>query len=91
MQTATNEIEFVLNSRPLGVLYDDDLEEPLTPNYLFYGRQLHFNNYNDSVDDGVFDAQIRIEYLETVLNHFWNRWHSEYILSLTKSDHIISW
>ena len=91
LQTVTNEIELVLNSRPLGVLYDNDLEESLTSNYLLYGRQLHFNNYSDNVEDGVFDAQKRIEHLENVLNHFWNRWRSEYILSLTKSDHTISW
>ena len=82
LQTVTNEIELILNSRPLRALHDDDLEEPLTPNHLLYGRQLHFNNYNDSVEDGVFDAHKRIEYLETVLNHFWNRWRSEYIPSL---------
>ena len=28
----------------------------LTPNHVLCGRQLHFNNYNDSVEDGVFDA-----------------------------------
>ena len=82
LQTVTNEIELVLNSRPLGALHDDDLEESLTPNHLVYGRQLHFDNYNDSLEDGVFDAHKRIEYLETVLNHFWNRWRSEYIPSL---------
>ena len=63
-------------------MHDDDLEEPLTPNHLLYGRQLHFNNYSDSIEDGVFDAHKRIEYLETVLSHFWNRWRSEYIPSL---------
>ena len=69
METVTNEIELVLRSRPLGVLHDGDSEESLTPNYLLYGCQLHFNNYSD----GVFDAHKRIEYLETVLNHFWDR------------------
>ena len=90
LQTVTNEIELVLNSRLLGALHDDDLEEPLTPNHLLYGRQLHFNNYNDRVEDGVFDAYKRIEYLETVLNHFWNRWRSEYILSLLEYQNIIN-
>ena len=28
LQTVTNEIELILNSRPLGALHDDDLEEP---------------------------------------------------------------
>ena len=73
MQTVTNEIEIILNFRPLAVLYNDDLEEPLNPNHLLYVRQSHFNNYNDSVENRVFDAHRRIEYLETVLNHFWNR------------------
>ena len=44
LQTVTNKIELVLNSRLLGVMHDDDLVEPLTPNHLLYGRQLHFNN-----------------------------------------------
>ena len=78
LQTVTNEIELVFNSRPIEVLHDDDLEKSLISNHLLYGSQLHFNNYNDSVEDGVFDAHKCIGYLETVLNHFWNRWHSEY-------------
>ena len=82
LQTVTNEIDLALNSRPLGALYDDDLEEPLTPNHLLHVRQLHFNNYNDTLEDGVFDAHKRIEYSETVLNNFWNRGRSEYIPSL---------
>ena len=63
-------------------MHDDNLEEPLTPNHLLYGRQLHFNNYNDKVENGVFDTHRLIEYLETVLNHFWNRWRSVYMPSL---------
>ena len=63
-------------------MHDDELEEPLTPNHLLYERQLYFKNYNDSVEDGVFDSHKRMEYLETVLNHFWNRWRSECIPSL---------
>ena len=39
LQTVTNEIELILNSRPLRALHDDDLVEPLTPNHLLYGRQ----------------------------------------------------
>ena len=82
IQTVTNEIQLVLNSRPLGAFHDDDLEEPLTLNHLVYGHQLHFNNFNDSLEDGVFDAHKSIVYLETVLNHFWDRWRSKYKPSL---------
>ena len=38
LQTVINEVELVLNSRPLGVLHDDDLEELLTLNHILYGR-----------------------------------------------------
>ena len=70
MRTVTNEIEIILNSRPLAVLHDDDIEEPLNPNHLLHVRQSHFNNYNDSIEDEVFDAHKRIEYLETYLITF---------------------
>ena len=72
-------------------MYDNDTE-PLTPNHLLYGGQLQFNNYkdsvkdrvfvNDGVEDGAFVVHKRIEYLKTMLNHFWNTWRSEYIPSL---------
>ena len=72
-------------------MYDNDIE-PLTPNHLLYGGQLHFNNYkdsvkdrvfvNDGVEDGVFVVHKRIEYLKTMVNHFWNKWRSKYIPSL---------
>ena len=36
MQTVTNETELLLNSRSLGVLQDDNLEEPFTLNQRLY-------------------------------------------------------
>ena len=38
------EIEHILNSRPLTMLFDDDEEQVLTPNHLLYGRQLTYTN-----------------------------------------------
>ena len=70
MQTVTNETELLLNSRPLRVLHDDDLEKPFTPNQRLYGCQLHFDNYKERIVDGVFPAHKWIEYLEIVFNHF---------------------
>ena len=34
----------ILNFRPLGVLYDDDMEQSLTPNHLLFGRKLNLEN-----------------------------------------------
>ena len=42
------EIELILNNRPLREIYDDDVEEVLTPNHLLFGRRLESTNFNDS-------------------------------------------
>ena len=34
------ETELILNNRPLCEIYDDDVEEVLTPNRFIFGRQL---------------------------------------------------
>ena len=44
LQTVIQEIELILNSRPLGVLYDDDMGQILTPNHLLSGRKLNLEN-----------------------------------------------
>ena len=38
-QTVLVEIEVILNSRLLCPSYNDDIEEPLTPNHLLFGRK----------------------------------------------------
>ena len=68
LQTVTYETELLLNSKSLGVLQDDDLEELFTHNHHLYGRQLHFNNHNKS--NVVFAAHEWIGYMETVFNQF---------------------
>lgn len=40
LQTATVEVEAVLNSRPLSYVSMDNLEEPLTPSHLLTGRRI---------------------------------------------------
>ena len=40
LQVLLYEIKLVLNSKPLGFVYDKDLEEILTPNHLLFGRKL---------------------------------------------------
>ena len=75
------QIEVVVNSRPLGVLYDDDIEQPLTPNHLLFGRKLkHINDVPD-VDETNFGPR-RVRYIETIIEHFWCRWSKEYVTSL---------
>ena len=44
LQTVLSQIELILNSRPLGVLLDDELEQILTPNNLLFGQKLNLVN-----------------------------------------------
>ena len=86
LQTILLEIELILNPRPLCYLYDDDQEDILTPNHLLYGRNLKLINYRDSYEinvnlsDGYFSK--RMQYINRVIKHFWNRWRKDYVLAL---------
>ena len=44
LQTVLSQIELILNSRLLGVLFDDELEQILTPNNLLFGQKLNLVN-----------------------------------------------
>ena len=38
LQTVVQEIENILNNRPHCAVYEDDLDDVLTPNHLIFGR-----------------------------------------------------
>ena len=62
------------------------MEEVLTPNHILYGRKLTSYNNNNTCeyvfnkDDTSLSKRVR--YVETVTNHFWERWRAEYLVSL---------
>ena len=56
----------VLNFRPLGVLYDDDIEQILTPNHLLFGRKLNLENVRSD-----FHLENKVE-LKKYVNHINN-------------------
>ena len=89
LHTVVTEIEAVLNSRPLAYLYADGLEEALTPSHLVLGRRLLTlpEVSPDEEQDKDFDeredvARRRERYLSRVLNHYWKRWKTEYLVDL---------
>ena len=83
LQTVIQEIELTLNSRPLGVLHDDDMEQNLTPNHLLFGRKLNIENiYGEFQMKNNINLKKYKEYIDNLLTHFWNRWRSEYVPSL---------
>ena len=81
LQTCFHEVELILNSRPLHTLFDDEFEDVLTPNHLLYGRKLNISNERDHIVN-VSNTSKRFIYLNSVIEHFWDRWRFDYLLSL---------
>ena len=87
--TLITEVEGVINSRPISYLSSDDTEEPLTPAHLLCGRRLlslpDSICYTDPEEDyGLSQEHLtkRLVYLNKLMNDFWNRWRTEYLLEL---------
>ena len=53
----------------------------LTPAHLLYGRRLATLSDED-IEKNDDNPKERLEYLTQRLNHFWNRWQDEYLVSL---------
>ena len=82
LQTLLFEVESTLNSGPLGVLYDDDFEEVLTPHHLLFGRNLETSNTRDAPLNVDIPTSKRVQSIQTFVNYFWSRWRNEYLTSL---------
>ena len=84
LQTLVCEIELLLNNRPLCAVYEDDYEDVLTPNHLTFGRRLETTSDGKPeihIGKGV-GLQKRKRFIDTLVDHFWNRWRKEYVTSL---------
>lgn len=81
-QTILNQIEAVVNSRPLSALSDDPNDLiPLTPAHFLIGRSLVSAPDEDYTDI----AQNRLstfQRLQQIVQHFWKRWQREYLHQL---------
>ena len=84
LQTFVAEIEFILNNRPIGADYDDDVDEVLTPNHLIFGRTVSSTGEQRVLTNMREDESLskRTRGIESMLNHFWNRWRLEYVTAL---------
>ena len=73
-----HKIELILNSRPLGVLYDGDMEQTLTLNHSLFGRKLNLENVRSDFDlENRVELKKYVNHINNLLTHFWNHWKSE--------------
>ena len=86
LQTVLAEVEVLLNSRPLCPLYENDFEEPLTPNHLVFGRRLDQHNVKGQYDISTEVTPKRVRYINSLVEHFWERWRCEYVGTLRNAQ-----
>ena len=79
--TVVSEVELTINSRPIVALYDDIVEDAISPNHLLFGRKLDIcNTESDEIPET--NPSKRMKYIQIVLSHYWKRWSTEYLTSL---------
>ena len=84
LSTVLVEVKAALNSRPLTYVFDE-MEEPLTPSHLIVGRRIlsvPSKTSSDEVGQTKEALTKRAKFLQRILDHFWNRWRSEYLTQL---------
>ena len=79
------EIEGVINSRPITYIYNDEVDDVLTPAHLLLGRRL-LSKFDESTyevheDDNVVLSK-RMQYIKSLSDHYWQRFTNEYLLEL---------
>lgn len=73
----------IVNSRPLAhvpVRCND--EEPLTPNHFLLGEESGIQGPGPT-EDKIWSLRKQWRIVQNLKNHFWSRWISEYLPSLT--------
>ena len=65
-------------------LYPCELEDCLSPSHLLYGRRLEKSALtNDSTSNEHTSENVSNKNkVQTILDHFWNRWRTEYLCEL---------
>ena len=79
MVTLLKQVESIVNSRPLTCMFEDDVEEPLTPSHLLIGKR---STQLPTDVPYICDTDERNTYRESILQSFRQRWKKEYLTQL---------
>lgn len=82
MQTLLTQIECCLNSRPIVPLSDDPSDfEPLSPGHFLTGSSLKAVP-DVNVTTSPMNRLSNYQQIQKLLQHIWQRWHTEYLCTL---------
>ena len=91
LTTVTSEVEAVLNSWPLTCIYENEVEEVLTPSHLYCGRRLLDEQNSESSDEDITEISNaenlakRRRHMNKIIERFWRKWQKEYLINLRES------
>ncbi|CAK9796733.1 hypothetical protein ANTQUA_LOCUS865 [Anthophora quadrimaculata] len=82
LYTLLTQVEACLNSRPLYPLSNDPLDlSPLTPGHFLIGESLT-SLPDPNVEHIPMNRLNRYQHIQSMLQHFWRKWHLEYLHQL---------
>ena len=83
LETTIQEVEAVVNSRPL-TFVSDEVDNPLTPAHFLLGHSGGFYSTGvcQSLVNSSEDLSDKLELRKTLLDQFWTMWTSDYIRNL---------
>ena len=85
METVLCEVEATINSRPLTYVTNEP-SETLTPSHFVIGRRLltssRVGEGDDKVEATPETLNRRLNFLSTLLNSWWKRFHKDYLNEL---------
>ena len=82
LHTLLAEIQTIINNKPLTFLYYEPTEKVLTPGHLLFGRKINLENISKSISFNNEDLNKRSQHFHNLLEHFRNRWRTEYLTEL---------
>ena len=84
------DIEATLTNCPLTCLAEEFEPEALTPNHLIHGPRIPMIAWEQPESESEVDATRRCKHVQKQVQHFWKRWHREYVSSLREHHRLNS-